>query len=75
MTRLLKKNSFSQDEPTKQDFISFKNAMCLTPILIVTNFSNPFFLECDELGTSIGDILTQKGGTMLLLESSYVTTI
>lgn len=44
----------------KQSFISLNNSMCSTLILVVPGFTNPFFLECDALRTSLGAVLTQE---------------
>ena len=35
--------------------------MCLTPILVIPNFTQPFVFECDALGTILGVVLTQQG--------------
>ena len=59
LTRLLKKNYFSWDDFIEQDFISLKNSMCLTPVLIVPYFTKPFVLECDASRTNLGVVLTQ----------------
>ena len=61
LTRLLKKNAFSWDDLAEQAFLSLKQAMCLTPVLAVPNFTNPFVLECDMPGTGLGAMLTQQG--------------
>ena len=61
LTRLLKKNSFSWDDLVEQAFMSLKNAMCSTPVLIVPDFTEPFVLECDALGSYLGAMLTQQG--------------
>ena len=61
LTKLLKKNSFSWDDQEEQAFLALKDAMCLTPIIVVSYFSKPFVLECDVLATGLGAILTQEG--------------
>ena len=59
LTRLLKKNPFTWNDPTKQAFISLNNSMCLTLVLTVPNFNNPFVLECDVSSIGVGEVLTQ----------------
>ena len=44
-----------------QSFIYFNNSMCSTPFLAVPDFTKPFVLECDALGTSLWVVLTQEG--------------
>lgn len=61
LIRLLKKNSFSWDDPAKQVFISLNTTMCSTHALIVHDFKKPFVLECDVSGTGLGAILTHEG--------------
>jgi hypothetical protein len=61
LKRLLKKNSFSWDDPLEQAFISLKNSMCSTLVLRVLDFNKPFVLECDASGSNLGAILNQEG--------------
>ena len=41
-------------------FISLKNAMFSTQVLVVPYFTKPFVMECDTSGTSLVEILTQE---------------
>lgn len=52
LTRLLKKKSFSWDDPAEQAFISLNNSMCLTPVLAIPDFNKPL------PGTGLGAVLT-----------------
>ena len=66
LTRLLKKKSFSWDDRAEQAFISLKNATCLTLVLAIPYFSEPFILECDTSGTCPMTLLTQEGRLLSL---------
>lgn len=61
LTKLLKKKSFSWDDPIEEAFLALKDSMCLSHILIVADSSKPFILECDALGTGPRVVLTQEG--------------
>lgn len=47
-----------------QAFWALKDAMCLTLVLVVTDFSKPFVLECEASGIGLGAISTQEGRTL-----------
>ena len=64
LTHILNKKSFSWDDPTKQSFISLKNDMYSTLVLVVPNFSKPFVLECDAFSIGLRVVLTQEGRTV-----------
>lgn len=61
LTILLKRNYFSWDDSMEKSIISLNNSMCLNPILVVPNFTEPFVLECDTLGIGLGVVLTKQG--------------
>ena len=48
------------DDPMEHAFISLKNAMFSTQVLVVPYFTKPFVMECDTSGTSLVEILTQE---------------
>jgi hypothetical protein len=58
---LLKKDSFHWGPGHANAFSALKTRMTNAPILIMHNFSLPFTLEADALGTGIGVVLMQQG--------------
>jgi hypothetical protein len=54
---LLKKNAFSWNQVTDQDFQDLKDVMYTTLVLSLPNFTNSFVLECDALGKLISAVL------------------
>jgi hypothetical protein len=54
LTNLLKKNAFSWNAGTNQSFQAFKEAMCMTLVLVLPNFKKNFVLECDSYRKGIG---------------------
>jgi hypothetical protein len=59
LTTLLKKNYFTWTPIVDQSFHTFKEAMCMTSILALTDFTNTFVLECDASRKGIGVVLMQ----------------
>jgi hypothetical protein len=58
---LLKKNSFTWTPVPDKSFHALKEAMCMTSVLMLPDFTKTFVLECDALGKGIGDVLMQDG--------------
>jgi hypothetical protein len=61
LTALLKKNDFTWTPTTDQSFQALKEAMCITPVLSLLDFTKTFVLECDASRKGIGAILMQEG--------------
>ena len=58
---LLKKNAFSWTPVVGQSFQALKEAVCITPILALPDFTKTFVLECDASRQVIGVVLMQEG--------------
>jgi hypothetical protein len=58
---LLKKNSFTWNPATAQDFQTLNMAMCTTLFLALPDFTKTFVLECDASGKGIGVVLIKEG--------------
>jgi hypothetical protein len=63
LNALLKKNVFSWNLVDNESLQDLKEAMCMTLILIVLNFTKNFVLECDAYRKGIGVVLMQDGKT------------
>ena len=59
LTDLLKKDAFNRTELSQQTFALVKEGLTHASILAILNFSKPFVLEADVLGTGIGAVLSQ----------------
>ena len=60
LKNLLKNNAFAHNAATEQPFSNLKQAMCMTPILVVLYFTKPFVLECAASGTWLVVVLKQE---------------
>jgi hypothetical protein len=58
-TALFKNNSFTWTLSVDQSFHTLKDAMCMTLVLALSDFTKTFFLECDASRKGIGEILMQ----------------
>lgn len=61
LTDLLKDTTFSWPSPAAQAFLKLKEAMLHLPILAMPDFSHPFEVTTDALGTTVGAVLSQRG--------------
>jgi hypothetical protein len=57
----LKKDAFTWTDLQEEAFNTLKTKMTTAPILAMPNFGQPFVLEADASGHSIGAVLMQKG--------------
>jgi hypothetical protein len=64
LTALLKNNSFTWTPTTAQAFQTLKMAMCITPVLALSDFTKTFVLECDAFGKGIHVVLMQEGRSL-----------
>ncbi|XP_021617948.1 uncharacterized mitochondrial protein AtMg00860-like [Manihot esculenta] len=63
LTTLLKKEDQGKFQWTinaQKSFKSLKHAIVTSPVLVMPNFNLPFVIECDALGSGVGDILMQQ---------------
>jgi len=58
LTQLLKKGKFVWKEESTVTMRQLKDAITLEPILIVPDFSLPFYIECDASGKGIAVMLS-----------------
>jgi len=54
LTQLLKKGNFEWTEESTNAMQQLKNAVSNAPMLMMPDFSQPFCIECDALGTGLG---------------------
>jgi hypothetical protein len=60
LTQLLTKDGFWWTTESQEAFVKLKTALITPPILHLLNFEQPFIVECDASGTSLGAILSQN---------------
>lgn len=53
LTELTKKGAFQWSETTKTTFPKLKTIMCSCPFLAISDFSQPFIVECDPSGLGV----------------------
>lgn len=61
LTRMLRNDSFRWSEEVKVVYYKLKEVVTCPPVLVVPNFTLPFTIECDTMGTSIRVVLMQLG--------------
>jgi hypothetical protein len=61
LTTLLKNNAFTWTLVVDQSFHALKEALCMTHVLALTNFTKNFVLECDASSKGIRAVLMQDG--------------
>lgn len=52
------------NEETREAFVRLKEDVTHPPLLALLDFSLPFIIECDALGSAIEVVLMQKGKTI-----------
>lgn len=60
MSNLTNKDAFQWDDRAKKSCNDLKNLVSTLPILVTSNFEQPFVLECDVLGDGLGVVLKQN---------------
>lgn len=60
LTQLLKKEEFLWTEAATEAFSALKTALSTAPVLHLPNFTKPFLVDCDALGTRFGAVLHQN---------------
>lgn len=73
LTKLLKKGNFKWGEEAEEAFQKLKEAMGAVPTLGLPNFNEPFILETDVCGVSIGAVLVQKSRPLAFLSQALST--
>ena len=61
LTDLTKKGALSWTDTAQRAFDRLKEVMSSCPILVLPDFTQPFFLECDAFGEGVGAVLMQGG--------------
>ncbi|KAJ0779178.1 putative nucleotidyltransferase, Ribonuclease H [Helianthus annuus] len=59
LTDLLKKDNFTWSPPQEDAFVRLKTLLSSTSVLRLPDFSKPFTIETDALGTGVGAVLSQ----------------
>ena len=60
LTNQLKNDGFHWSHQAEKAFVKMKQAMSSVPVLALPNFTQPFILETNALGQSLGVVLTQN---------------
>ena len=58
LTSLLKKGQFGWNEEPRAAFVTLKQTMTTTLVLVMANFNESFTIEMDVAGEGIGTVLT-----------------
>eukprot|EP00253_Pinus_taeda_P002172 PITA_02172 len=61
LTDLTKKGAFAWTDGAQVSFDHLKEVMSNCPVLALTDFSQPFTVECDASGLGVGAVLLQEG--------------
>ena len=68
LTNLTKEGAFSWLDTAQRAFDRLKEVMSSCPVLALSDFTQPFVLECDASGEGISAVLMQ-GGHLIAFES------
>lgn len=60
MTNVLKQDNFNWDQTAAEAFLILKESVTQALVLALRDFSRPFILETDALGTGTGAVLSQN---------------
>lgn len=63
LTQLTGKDAFEWIDATQEAFEELKRAMVTLFVLVLPDFTQPFIVETDALGTSLGVVLSQQWPT------------
>ncbi|XP_021764110.1 uncharacterized protein LOC110728769 [Chenopodium quinoa] len=72
VAKCMKKGTFEWTPSAQRAFENLKKKLCEAPILALSNFDQPFEVECDASGVRVGAVLVQGGRPVPILVRSFV---
>jgi len=71
LTKLMCHAQFSWTNEAGDAFQNLKNALTTAPVLALPDFSAPFVIETDALGSSLGAVLMQGGHPLAYFSNPF----